>query len=105
MRYSRYFAGFLVAVGMLLSSVPVAAARDWRNPYGDRPEYRRDDGRDHGRAFRRDDRRVERWRGAIERDRERLMEDERWGRWDRARRDRAELARHERDLDRYLRGR
>ena len=83
MRYTKQFAGFALAAGMMLAGTGVLRAEDWR----------RDRFRDEGR--------VERLRADIARDRARLDEDLRCRRFSAARRDRADLERDERKLDRY----
>ena len=85
MRYTKQFAGFALAAGMMLAGTGVLRAEDWRR----------------GREEFRDEGRVERLRADIARDRARLDEDLRCRRFGAARRDRADLERDERKLERY----
>jgi hypothetical protein len=85
MRYSKHFAGFALAAGLMLSGASVVSAADWRDSYQGRQEFRRDG----------------RLRADIARDRARLDEDMRCRRYGAARRDRADLERDERALDHY----
>ena len=91
MRYTKHFAGFALAAGMLLSGATALPAADWRDSDRGRQE------------FRRDDRQADRLRADIARDRARLDEDLRCRRYAAAQRDRADLARDERALDRFRR--
>jgi hypothetical protein len=89
MRYTKHFAGFALAVGMMLSGASTLSAADWRDSRYDRQDLRRDYNQ------------TDRLRADIARDRARLNEDLRCRRYDAARRDRADLARDERQLDHY----
>jgi hypothetical protein len=88
MRYTKWFAGLALAVGMGFTGVPALSAAQ---PYG----YRQD--------LRSDDSRIDRMRAEIAADRARLNEDIRRGRQWAVRRDREELARDRRALDALLR--
>ncbi len=93
MRYSKWFAGLALAVGMTLPSALSAAEPYWN---GRDFRYERQD-------LRRDYDRVDRLRSHIARDRARLNEDIRCGRDRAAARDAADLARDQRELDAQLR--
>lgn len=43
MRYTKYFAGFALAAGMMLSGASVLSAADWRDSYQGGQEFRRED--------------------------------------------------------------
>jgi hypothetical protein len=86
MKYTKYFAGFALAVGLLAAGTPTASAQDWR--YRD---YQRQD-------LRQDYRRMDSMRADIARDRARLNEDIRCGRQGAAARDAADLARDQRAM-------
>jgi hypothetical protein len=86
MRYTKYFTGFALAVGMALSGASTLSAQDWR--------YR---------DLRHDYARVDRMRADIARDRVRLNEDIRCGRQSAAARDAADLARDQRALNAQVR--
>jgi hypothetical protein len=83
MKFTRYFAGFALAVGLLAAGTTTASAQDWR--------YARQD-------MRQDYRRIAEMREHIARDRARMNEDIRCGRQAAAARDAADLARDERAL-------
>jgi hypothetical protein len=89
MRYIQHFAGFALAVGVMLSGASTLSAADWRDSHYDHQDFRR--------GFYETDR----LRAGIARDRARLNGDLRCHRYDAARRDRADLERDERQLDRY----
>jgi hypothetical protein len=80
MRYTKYFAGFALAAGMLTAGASSLSAQEWRN-------------------VRRDYRRIDAMRNDIARDRARLNEDIRCGRQAAAARDAADLARDQRALN------
>ena len=83
MRFTKHFAGFALAAGMLAST---ASAQDWRERYYPRQEVRQDYYR------------VAAMRDHIARDRARLDEDIRCGSQAAAAREAADLARDERAL-------
>ena len=85
MRYSKWLAGFALALGMAL---PGASALSAADPYWD---------------MRHDSFKVDRLRSEIARDRARLNEDIRRHRYQAAAQDRRELARDERALEAALR--
>ena len=89
MRYTKYFAGFALAVGLLAAGTPTASAQDY---YGRERYYARQD-------MRYDYRRIAEMREHIARDRARLNEDIRCGRQSAAARDAADLARDQRALE------
>ncbi len=91
MRYSKWLAGFALALGMAL---PGASALSAADPYWDRQELRRD-----YRDLRQDSYNVERLRWQIARDRDRLAEDVRCHRDWAAVEDSRVLARDQRALE------
>src|SRR5438270_7054170 len=91
MRYTKYFAGFALAVGMLTTGASSMSAQEWGNRYSERQDIRRDY------------RRIDAMREHIARDRARLNEDIRCGRQAAAARDAADLARDQRALDYQVR--
>lgn len=88
MRYTKYFAGFALAAGMMLSGASVLSAADWRDSYQG------------GQEFRREDKHVDRLPADVHRDRARFEGDRRYRGYQATRRDRADLERDERALDR-----
>ena len=90
MRFSKLLAMAGMAVGMAFSTATASAADRW-DAYRDRQDLRHDYSR------------VERLRAAVARDRYRLAEDRRFGRYRAAEQDARDLARHERELDHQLR--
>jgi len=101
MRYTNRITKWMLAAGMLLAIAPAVPAQDWRNNgYGDRAGVRSDFvARDSGR----DNRAADRLRDQIARDRARLSDDYRLRRHWAIDRDRAALARHQRELNALLR--
>jgi hypothetical protein len=95
MRYSKWFAGLALAVGMTLPGAPALSA--------DEPYWNGRDFRYERQDLRRDYDRVDRLRSHIAQDRARLNEDIRCGRDRAAARDAADLARDQRELDAQLR--
>src|SRR5690242_16991259 len=91
MKYTKYFAGFALAVGLLAAGTTTASAQDWRGR-----NFVREDARQ-------DNRRIAEMREHIARDRARLNEDIRRGRRQAAARDAADLARDERALQAMMR--
>jgi hypothetical protein len=85
MKYTKYFAGFALAVGLLAAGTRTASAQEYGRT------YQRQD-------LRRDYRRVDAMRNDIARDRARLNEDIRCGRQAAAARDAADLARDQRAI-------
>ena len=99
MKYTKYFAGFALAVGLLAAGTNTASAQQWHDRSYARQDYRQDVRQD----LRRDYRRVAEMRERVARDRARLAEDIRCGNRTAAYRDRMELARDERALEFQLR--
>jgi hypothetical protein len=91
MRYSKYFAGFALAVGLALSGASNLRAADWQQGYYERQDIRRDYNA------------VERLRRAVAEDRARLDADYRYGRRWATDRDRRQLMRDERALTERMR--
>lgn len=89
MKYTKYFAGFALAVGLLAAGAPTASAQSWGNRAFERQDMRADY------------RRIAETRDHIAHLRARLDEDRWRGHWEAARRDSAELARQE-DRLRFL---
>jgi hypothetical protein len=103
MRNSNRFSKWMLAAGLALASASVMPAQDWRNGgYGDRAGVR-SDFRNDFREDRRENRAADRLRDQIARDRARLADDYRLRRHWAVDRDRATLARHQRELDALLR--
>jgi hypothetical protein len=92
MRYTKYFAGFALAVGLLAAGTTTASAQEY---WGNRAHQRQD--------MRRDYRRMDEMREHIARDRARLNEDIRCGRQAAAARDAADLARDQRAMGYQMR--
>jgi hypothetical protein len=103
MRNSNRFSKWMLAAGLALASASALPAQDWRNGgyggAGGRPDYSRNDFRE----TRGDYRAVDRMRDQVARDRARLADDYRLRRHWAIDRDRATLARHQRELDALLR--
>ncbi len=91
MKYTKYFAGFALAVGLLAAGTTTASAQDWRYRTAERQDLRYDY------------RRVDEMRAHIARDRACLDEDIRCGRQAAAARDAADLARDQRALQFQMR--
>lgn len=93
MRYTKWFAGLALAVGLGFTGAPALSAAEpyGRDAYRDRQELRSDNSR------------IFRLRAEIAADRAKLIEDIRRGRQWAVRRDREELARDQRRLDFLLR--
>jgi hypothetical protein len=93
MKYTKYFAGFALAVGLLAAGTPTASAQGYENRAFERQDMRRDY------------RRIDEMRERVARDRFRMEEARRYGNWEAARRFSADLARDEQALRYTMRGR
>jgi hypothetical protein len=105
MKYTTYFAGCALAVGLLAAGTPAASAQDWRyrqqaqDQYGN-PNYRQDYSNGYGNAYASGNRydRAEELQEHIARDHAKLNEAIRCGNDAEAARQAADLARDQRAL-------
>ena len=103
MEYTKYFAGFVLSVGMLAACASTASAQNWR--YYQQPNQYQDYGQYHGNRYDRENRydRIEELQEHIARDRAHLDEAIRCGNDDEASRQAADLARDQRLLQEQMR--